>query len=93
MHQSKRKVKIGDRVHQGQIIGLVGNTGNSFGSHLHWQVNKGKGYLNNHPDSVNPLTWAKQATKSGGGVNKAQVLGNQILDDAAKAIGVRVSNL
>ena len=68
MHQSKRKVKTGDRVHQGQIIGLVGNTGNSFGSHLHWQVNKGKGYLNNHPDSINPLTWAKQATKAGGGV-------------------------
>lgn len=68
MHQSKRKVKTGDRVHQGQIIGLVGNTGNSFGSHLHWQVNKGKGYLNNHPDSINPLTWAKQAAKAGGGV-------------------------
>ncbi|MFI8573777.1 phage tail tape measure protein [Stenotrophomonas bentonitica] len=50
MHQSKRKVKTGDRVHQGQIIGLVGDTGNSFGSHLHWQVNKGKGYLNNHPE-------------------------------------------
>lgn len=68
MHQSKRKVKTGDRVHQGQIIGLVGDTGNSFGSHLHWQVNKGKGYLNNHPDSINPLTWAKQAAKAGGGV-------------------------
>lgn len=68
MHQSKRKVKTGDRVHQGQIIGLVGDTGNSFGSHLHWQVNKGKGYLNNHPDSINPLTWAKQAVKAGGGV-------------------------
>ncbi|PTI43189.1 phage tail tape measure protein [Staphylococcus succinus] len=66
MHQSKRKVKTGDRVRQGQIIGLVGDTGNSFGSHLHWQVNKGKGYLNNHPDSVNPLTWAKQAAKAGG---------------------------
>lgn len=92
MHQSKRKVKIGDRVHQGQIIGLVGNTGNSFGSHLHWQVNKGKGYLNNHPDSVNPLTWAKQAAKSGGGVNKAASAWKSDIRRAAKAIGVRVSN-
>ena len=92
MHQSKRKVKIGDRVHQGQIIGLVGNTGNSFGSHLHWQVNKGKGYLNNHPDSVNPLTWAKQAAKSGGGVNKAASAWKPDIRRAAKAIGVRVSN-
>ena len=92
MHQSKRKVKIGDKVHQGQIIGLVGNTGNSFGSHLHWQVNKGKGYLNNHPDSVNPLTWAKQAAKSGGGVNKAASAWKPDIRRAAKAIGVRVSN-
>ena len=45
---------------------MTGNTGNSTGPHLHWQVNKGKGFLNNHPDSVNPLTWAKQAAKSGG---------------------------
>ena len=66
MHQSKRKVSAGQKVHQGQIIGLTGNTGNSTGPHLHWQVNKGKGFLNNHPDSVNPLTWAKQAAKSGG---------------------------
>ena len=92
MHQSKRKVKTGDRVHQGQIIGLVGDTGNSFGSHLHWQVNKGKGYLNNHPDSVNPLTWAKQAAKSGGGVNKTASAWKPDIRRAAKAIGVRVSN-
>lgn len=92
MHQSKRKVKTGDRVRQGQIIGLVGNTGNSFGSHLHWQVNKGKGYLNNHPDSVNPLTWAKQAAKSGGGVNKAASAWKPDIRRASKAIGVRVSS-
>ncbi|MCJ1786290.1 phage tail tape measure protein [Staphylococcus warneri] len=73
MHQSKRGVSTGDKVHQGQIIGLTGNTGNSTGPHLHWQVNKGKGFLNNHPDSINPLEWVKQAAKAGGkgGINKA----------------------
>lgn len=66
MHMLKRMVKKGDRVRQGQILGLVGNTGNSFGDHLHWQVNKGKGYRDNHPDSINPEAWASQyASKSG----------------------------
>lgn len=87
MHQSKRKVKIGDRVRQGQIIGLVGNTGNSTGPHLHWQVNKGKGYLNNHPDSINPLTWAKQAAKSGGG-SKAANKWKPEIKQALKANGL-----
>lgn len=72
MHQSKRKVHKGQRVHQGQIIGLSGNTGNSTGPHVHWQVNRGKGYLNNHPDSINPLVWAKEAAK-GGGAPKAGI--------------------
>lgn len=94
MHQSKRKVKIGDRIHQGQIIGLVGDTGNSFGSHLHWQVNKGKGYLNNHPDSINPLVWAKEAAKSGGGgsgVNKAASSWRGDIIRAARKMGVHPS--
>lgn len=92
MHQSKRKVKTGDKVHQGQIIGLVGNTGNSFGSHLHWQVNKEKGYTDNHPQSIDPLKWAKEAAKSGGGVNKAASAWKPDIRRAAKAIGVRVSS-
>jgi murein DD-endopeptidase MepM/ murein hydrolase activator NlpD len=37
-HQSAFNVSIGDSVQQGQVIGLVGNTGNSFGAHLHFEV-------------------------------------------------------
>ncbi len=37
-HQSAFNVSIGDQVSQGQVIGLVGNTGNSFGAHLHFEV-------------------------------------------------------
>jgi len=94
MHQSKRKVKVGDKVHQGQIIGLVGNTGNSFGSHLHWQVNREKGYTDNHPQSIDPLKWAKEAAKAGGkgGVSKSASAWKPDIRRAAKAIGVSVSN-
>jgi len=37
-HMSKRLVKKGDKVHRGQVIGLVGNTGRSTGAHLHYEV-------------------------------------------------------
>ena len=38
MHSSATFVSPGDQVTRGQNIGLVGNTGASFGAHLHFQV-------------------------------------------------------
>ncbi len=37
-HCSAISVSVGDKVYQGQKIGEVGNTGNSFGSHCHFEV-------------------------------------------------------
>jgi murein DD-endopeptidase MepM/ murein hydrolase activator NlpD len=37
-HQSSYAVGSGAQVSQGQVIGYVGNTGHSFGSHLHFEV-------------------------------------------------------
>ena len=37
-HLSEIKVRPGDRVTTGQIIGLAGSTGRSTGPHLHWGV-------------------------------------------------------
>ncbi|MDR1278361.1 MAG: M23 family metallopeptidase [Treponema sp.] len=40
-HMQNFKVKIGQRVQQGEIIGWIGNTGLSTGPHLHYEVHIG----------------------------------------------------
>jgi murein DD-endopeptidase MepM/ murein hydrolase activator NlpD len=47
-HQSSFAVSTGTQVSQGQVIGYVGNTGHSFGAHLHFEVR-----INGNP--VDPL--------------------------------------
>ena len=37
-HQTSTKVKVGDRVETGQLIGEIGGTGRVSGPHLHWEV-------------------------------------------------------
>jgi len=39
------KVKVGDRVRRGQVIGLVGNSGNSTEPHLHFHISDGNSPL------------------------------------------------
>lgn len=45
-HMSSIDVSVGQDVGRGQVIGHVGNTGHSFGSHLHFAVQRNGRYLN-----------------------------------------------
>ncbi len=51
-HASKLFVKAGDEVKRGQVIGYVGTTGRSTGTHLHYEV-----YLNGK--RKNPLSYTR----------------------------------
>ncbi|GAA4486692.1 M23 family metallopeptidase [Microbacterium panaciterrae] len=50
MVYGSRLVQQGEQVAAGQLIGMVGNTGNSYGSHLHFEVHIGGGI-------VDPESW------------------------------------
>jgi murein DD-endopeptidase MepM/ murein hydrolase activator NlpD len=55
-HCSKLLVSKGDKVYQGQVIGLVGSTGYSTGPHLHFEVMK-------YGKTMNPASWIGQQYK------------------------------
>lgn len=49
-HMWKIKVRVGQKVKRGDIIGLVGNTGKSVGPHCHYEVRK-------NGDPLNPVNF------------------------------------
>ena len=53
-HLSKIRVKKGQRVSRGDRIGDMGNSGNSTGTHLHYEVREGG-------KAVNPMRYIKAA--------------------------------
>lgn len=45
-HLDSRAVNAGDKVHVGSVIGVMGNTGYSFGAHLHYEVRRNGKVIN-----------------------------------------------
>lgn len=55
-HLDKIIVKEGQRVKQGEQIGIMGNTGGSFGVHLHFEIHNGL-YAAGQPNAVDPMKY------------------------------------
>jgi peptidoglycan hydrolase CwlO-like protein len=55
-HLDARLVGEGQRVHKGQVIGYMGNTGESTGPHLHFELHRGQ-WNPAKSNAVNPLNY------------------------------------
>lgn len=64
-HLSSRSVKVGQTVDKGQVIGTEGQTGYSFGSHLHFEVRRKRDGTIINPDQYFKilLDWYKNEVK------------------------------
>lgn len=83
-HLAAVEVAQGDHVYKGQALGMMGNTGNSYGAHLHFEVRDDTDTrLNSDPYLNADLPGLSGGGSSGGG----------ILDKLGELIGVGINGL
>lgn len=82
-HLSKFAVKQGDTVEQGQLIGNVGSTGRSTGSHLHYEV-RVNGKAVDPTKGQFPIDPAKVTEAAQKAADALQKLGDKSADDIAR---------
>lgn len=57
LHLKSVSVKNGQRVKQGQVVGIKGNTGIGTGVHLHFELQRSSGWTNDFNKKVDPLLY------------------------------------
>ena len=64
-HLANRSVKVGQTVAKGQVIGTEGQTGYSFGSHLHFEVRRKSDNVSINPEQYFKILfdWYKNEVK------------------------------
>ena len=55
-HLDSYSVKVGQKVKQGEQIGIMGATGRSFGVHLHFEIHNGE-WKSGQPHAVNAMSY------------------------------------
>lgn len=81
-HLSAKLVETGQHVESGQIIGLIGNTGQVSGPHVHFEVRIGH---NRYNSVYNPLLWI--APYEGTGI----IAGHAMFEDGTSAYDAAIA--
>ena len=77
------KVKVGQKVKAGAVLGTEGNTGYSMGTHLHFDINDGNGYVDPLPYLLGEKSFYKETTKITVG-DKVKVKAGAVFSDGTK---------
>lgn len=77
------KVKVGQKVKAGAVLGTEGNTGYSMGTHLHFDINDGNGYVDPLPYLLGEKSFYKETTKIAVG-DKVKVKTGAVFSDGTK---------
>ena len=77
------KVKVGQKVKAGAVLGTEGNTGYSMGTHLHFDINDGNGYVDPLPYLLGEKSFYKETTKISVG-DKVKVKAGAVFSDGTK---------
>lgn len=63
MREGSLKVKKGQKIEAGTVVGIMGATGMVTGKHLHWEISKGRKYkwTDNGVGYIDPIAFTKAA--------------------------------
>lgn len=90
-HLDKIMVKSGQRVKQGEQLGVMGNSGGSFGVHLHFEIHNGR-YAPGQPNAIDPMKWIELNTCKPLTNNSTSISPSQPSSDYSKKIGYNIAN-